>query len=773
MTGSQRHLQSRLRVAHRLLGVLTLLFLLLLFSPSPASAQGLGGSAELQYNTSETVTDAQKAASDQFRQNYNLRFNKKITPILSYGLYLRTSLTDSTDTDISQITRERSQRDVEPMLELLLQNPIYSLNTGYRRLESLQEQRPEGTSTKLTTGYFYSRLDIKPVDLPNLSLQYDRRSEADGQNTVDSLLTTYSAASSYIVAYKNINAGYNLRYSGKISETPLQVVNKNIDELLAGQYTLGYTKSFFSGRLRVSSSYRGDYTQNINEIFSTTGGTVLSRRLPLQGLYDTQQGTPAQPNVDTLNTVEPALIDADVAAGIPALNIGTIQFLNAGMQVSSVQTVSRLYIYVNRDVRTDSSLTQPANWRAYKNNANSSWQTLATVVSIQSVSVSPVDALNNIYRYELVFSSAQSAGFYKVINLETVAVPGSPGMDVFVTEIEAYGAEFIAAGSSLRRESVFFNQGLAFNAGLRALPKLELSFNYSVSRSDQGPHSILNSAGGLFQNIFSRTTSDAADPMISDVSRVYGISANWKTHPLLATVIRIQRNESFDNKETRDFASHNYSLSFSSAPLPTLDLNLLFSRSDNFSFDQKTGTNNSAQFSAGARLYRNVTMVMDTGYTQTESATTDLKTATLFLSTNLQARLTPKLSGNMVYRFNSSLSGSEAPASHEGHVSVSYRPGRLVNMSANLKMLTAGEDRTLQGAFSLDWRPLRALSLSGRFDLSSTLPEQASSFGFNSSLRWQIFRFMDAQLNYTYRVNEDPGHKTTAAFIGGRLNCSF
>lgn len=763
-------------VITKLFGILTLLFFLFIFRPQ-ASAEGFMGSAELQYRVTEAVTDEQKDLNNQFRQNYYLVLKNTITPILSYGLYLRTAITNDTDTNILQITKERSQRDVEPMIELLFQNPIYSLNLGYRHQERLNEERPAGGSNKLTIGYFYSRFDIKPLGLPGLSLQYDRKKEdillkvdsnkaGAGRLSQDSLITTYSATSSYRLTYKDINADYNLRYSRKVNETPLNVVNKNTDELLSGQYSLRYSKSFWSGRLKVTSSYRGDYNQAIKELFSTTGGTVMTEQTPLQGL--SAAGTSGLPNVGSLDIDETLKDDIRHIPAATPLNLGTTELLNIGIQLfSSVQPVSRLFIYVNEDVRTDSSLTAPANWKLYISSDNINWT--PALESIQSVTVSSFDTLHNIYRYELVFSPIQSS-YYKVLNLQTVNV--SRPTNVFVTEVEAYGTEEIPVESSLTKQGVSFNQGLTFNAGLRLLPRLGLSLNYNISRHDNNPSSILDAAGGLFQNIFSRAMSDTQAGHNIDVSRTYNFTADWKTHRLLTTVLRIQRTEYLNNKETSDVSSNNYSLSFSSAPLPTLDLNLTFSRTDYLKM-QKNSTSNSAKFSIGARLYKDVTMVMDAGYMQTESATAGHNAPSLFLSTNLQARLTPKLSGDLLYRYNSSNTGPSAFDSHDGHITVTYRPSRLVNMSGTLKLLTANKGRTLQGSFSLDWRPVRALSLSGRLEQSTRNPRPLDILRVNLSLTWHIFRFMDALLYYNYQISKEPAHKTVYTSIGGRLNCSL
>jgi len=168
-------------------------------------------------------------------------------------------------------------------------------------------------------------------------------------------------------------------------------------------------------------------------------GGVILKRTPLEGLHAHGTAPPPATNpYDNVLTPLPELVNYSFHKA-STVNIGTGLFHNIGIQASSSLYVDRLFIYVNKNVTSDTNLTKVANWKVYKSNSNTvgTW----TAVPISSVAVSVYDSLQNIYRYEIRFSSRQKAGFYKAVNMKTVNASGLA--DVFVTEIEAYGANAI------------------------------------------------------------------------------------------------------------------------------------------------------------------------------------------------------------------------------------------------------------------------------------------------------------------------------------------
>src|SRR4030042_5859080 len=117
------------------------------------------------------------------------------------------------------------------------------------------------------------------------------------------------------------------------------------------------------------------------------------------------------------------------------------------------------------------------------------------------------------------------ASYFKAINMETVNATGIT--DVLVTEIEAYGTDVVPQTGKLTDTHRFFTQGLNLNANLRAASNLSFSFGYFINRADQSPKSVIDSIGGIFTNIFSKTKSGQDEKLTSNVSKSYTAGSTW------------------------------------------------------------------------------------------------------------------------------------------------------------------------------------------------------------------------------------------------------
>jgi len=343
--------------------------------------------------------------------------------------------------------------------------------------------------------------------------------------------------------------------------------------------------------------------------------------------------------------------------------------------------------------------------------------------------------------------------------------------DVFVTEIEAYGTDLVQEGWSTDT-STFFTQGLNLNANVKAASNLSFSFGYYINRADTNPVSLLDSIGGIFTNIFSKTKSGEDDELTSNVSKSYNASATWTPYKLLTTTLRFSRSKAFDNKDNTDVSSNTYSLSFNSSPLPTLDTNLSLTRSDSYSFEEKQSTTDSYVLSVGSRLYRNVNMITDIGYTQLKSYTEDTSSSTSSIRGTLDAPLTKNLYGSLTYGFSWTSSDSSSYDSKDGSITITYRPGQFINLSGNFKVSDTGGDKSASEGLSMDWLPLPAIRLNISYQHTSTEPATSVTDSLSGYGIWYITKFMEVQLTSTY--NRQANEEETESFnIGGNLTCRF
>ncbi len=585
-----------------------------LFYFSLAYAEGPSGLLNLNYTDTKQFEDGKKTgSSDNFFQNYYFRLDKSITPIISYQLNIRSTFLNSSMTDAQGDTTKSYQRAIEPDLEIFLRNPVYTLDAGYRRLEqwSTANLSDEG---RRTTDYYYSRFTVTPGALPSVSLQFDRQKDYDhlSVSKLDTTDTKYSVNSWYDLLYRDVKFSYNATYTRDETETPLAVVSKTTSDNFNGSYNFNYNKSLMGGMINMLAGYQGNYFRNKTVEFAAQSGSVSLERTPSLGMYG--PGTQLQPDVDTLTstaTLSDNIYNVPATTAAGTINIGQNgkKFNNIGIQLfSSARPVDTIFIYVNKDATSDTNLTSVGNWKAFRSDFNlpSTW----TEITIQSVTLSVYDPLNNVFRYEIKLSAPLNNLYFKVVNMEIASVS-----DVFVTEIEAFGTDVVPGSGKTTDISTFFAQGINLTASIRPMPRLTFALNYFLNRSDQDPASIFRSIAGAFSNIFTKSIKGNGDILSSNVTRTFGLSSTWLTHRLLTTTVRFDRNQAFDNKNETDIRSDTYQLAFHSSPLPTLDTNLSFIRTYTYNFDRKNSLNSLYLLTVGSRLYRGVNMITDIGYT--------------------------------------------------------------------------------------------------------------------------------------------------------------
>lgn len=748
---------------------------------SYAFADGPSAWLNLNYTETKQYEDGERTqTTDSLFQNYYFRFNKSVTPMISYQLYLRANLNNSHTTDAEGDTTDTYQRAIEPALDLLLHGPVYKLDIGTRRLEQWSTANLQDSGRR-TTEFYYSRLHITPYELPSASLEFNREKVYDYLSPRDTDITTnrYRGSSWYDLLYKGFKLSYTLTYTHDETKTPLDTISKTIRDDFNALYSIGYSTSFWGNSLATSLGYQGNYVRNRNEQHATETGDVPFERASAFGMYGL--GTQIEPEIDELISVislNDDILDVPASSSSGTINIGQngSRFHNIGIQLfSSERPVDTLYIYVNRDVTSDMNLININNWRIYRSDFNqpNTW----TEVSIQSVTVSVFSTVNNVYRYEIRFITPQNGLFFRAINMDTASVN-----DVLVTEIEAFGTDFIPRSGKIIDTSTFFTHGINFNLNARPLRVLTVSLNYFLNRTDQNPDSELDSISGAFKSIFTKTIDENGPDLRSNITRSYGVSTIWLTHRLLTTTARYQRNESFDNMDETDLKTDTYSLTLNSTPLPTLDTNLSFIRTYSYSFGEKQSIGNLYLLTIGSRLHRDVNIITDIGYTKTKmyaiedisdttGETEDTDTSTRYIRGMLDARLTNKLSANLTYGLTT-ISGESSSDSTDGNFIVTYRPGRFISFSANLRFMDTDGDTTISEGILFDWLFLPTLRINANYQHSREEPGPRTTHLVNGYFLWYITKFLDFQFTYSYSREEEDIDKDTYTF-GGNLTCRF
>lgn len=735
---------------------------LCLWTPSWAA---LSGRATVTYGTIETSEDGEEVMSSRrLNQNYTLSFTKPVTPFLRYNIGLQTTISDRTTTT-EGVIRKRFQRTIAPSLDLNLANPYYDFYTGYVRREQWSTASLEDES-RLTSDSYYANLELHRRSwYPDLLLEFSRAHTYDHLpvRNRDTTSTSYSASTSRAFNLEDFRTFYSLNYNRSEADTPLSQVNKTVSDNYSVSYSASYSRSFWKNRATLSARYNGIYLRVKTDSSVSESGDIVFERATLEGLHAV--GSALEPDVEVLGS-ESALIDGDTDAGISAINLGTEQFHNIGLRLVSItQSVDRVYVYVDRDVGLDAALSSAANWRAFRSNSNIEGATWAEV-SILSVSISEFDTINQRFRYEIIFASAQQGPFFKVVNLETVNAPGLT--DVLVTEIEALGMETVPETGILTTESESMTQGVRLSMLIRPAERWSFDVNASVDRTDSEPDSILGSVGGTFANMGSKSIGGDGE-QASTVRRAFGAGANWKALAHLETSLRFQRSEFFDNHGAIDTSVNSYSLSLFSSPIPTVDARFSADRTESYNFSEKKSTTHSFLFSAGTKFYPGLNMLTDASYTVSKSEETGVETTAKSLGGHLDARLTQELFSTLIYNLSWSDSEDASSRTRQASVSASYRPAKFVNLAGSFSVLDTDDMTRTSEAVTVNWLAAPVLRLNASYARTETHPGTDSDT-VTTSAYWSVSRSLNVRVAYSYSRNEresvTTSHAVTATVSG-------
>ncbi|NOZ68325.1 MAG: hypothetical protein GXP46_03580, partial [Deferribacteres bacterium] len=311
---------------------------------------------------------------------------------------------------------------------------------------------------------------------------------------------------------------------------------------------------------------------------------------------------------------------------------------------------------------------------------------------------------------------------------------------------EAYGTD---STDSLTTESEYFSQGLNFSASARPVDKLLFSVTYSITRTDQNPDSVPASVSGMFSNIFNKSASGEKDDFSCNIQRNYSAGATWMAHKLLTTSLGVQRNETFNDTGTTDIDYNTYSLSFSSSPVPAVDATLSLIRSDRFDSGERSSTDNTVLLSVGSRLYRYINMITDMGYTLTDSFESDTQSSSRFINGSLDVDFTRRVTGTFTYGFFSSRADGSSSDSKKGAAVITYRPGRLVNLSGRFEVSDSDGDTVTTEGVTVNLYPLPVIQVNMDFR-HDNFSGSGTRDRLGSSVTWVVTKFIRARMNYNY-----------------------
>lgn len=277
----------------------------------------------------------------RFSQLYQLDIGRFIYPnvFLNFGGYFEQDDTESTVKTASfpEITSENKETTRRPYVELNLHNPLYKTGLAYRKRET-ETDGSSRTAETVSVDEYNANLNWRPVNLPLLTVNYQRIELEDDPLTFDATRDTLNLVSKYTYKDFYFQYSYNsLDSTDHIEESGSLSVNHN------GSVRFNKGFDYKDNRFDVQASAK--YIYNTIEF---TGANADSASV------DTPAANPGSPFYIANDITPTGNIDSDFVDDSPLndINIGSgggFNPVSIGLHFSSPTDVDTIYIQLNAD----------------------------------------------------------------------------------------------------------------------------------------------------------------------------------------------------------------------------------------------------------------------------------------------------------------------------------------------------------------------------------------------------------------------------------------
>lgn len=703
------------------------ILIICLFAHRPASGEidlfleydYLNSSTESTDKASGEVT---KTDFSRFVQLYNLNISRNIYPNLNFrggGIFEL----ENSDTTTDGEKFDRDERTTRPFLELNLNTPLIKLGGGYRKTEIKSTQSFAPTERNFVDEY-NANLNYRPVDFPQLSVNYTHTNFYDSPETTDVVNELLSTDARY--DYKDIG----LQYLYTRNDTEDRKADFNT---LTQSHTgkMNYSKSFFDRRLGLNADYRINY---ISTDFSGTGSQTITLSRD-EGLFS--------PDDDAGLALEsrPALIDGNVVSST-GIDIGLggdeTKRISIGIDLGVPITVDTIFVWVDR--RLSTTVANSFAWEVYTSpdNTDTSIWTLRAIVS-----PAPFDSFNN--RFEISFPEVQTR-FIKVVT-RPLAIADAPDAsdfpNIFITEVE--GRITVQGAEAERLTSLDHSVNLRARWTITQETSLGYTFYYRDSEADPGDITRTTLSNGL------------------DLTHIF--------NKVFTGTVRVLRSDSKRGVvKTTDTAS---SASLRATYLPTLSQTLTLSVSRQKE-DGSRARANSVFLRTNAELYKGWGAFLDAGYTWgTSFEDVDSTITFMRVGTNLVPHRRFTLDAS--YTASWSQEADEPTALRQtGSVQLFSLPFDTLSLSANISFSDEEDDsRTFQN-YSVNWSPFPQGTLQLSLLYNETLStEGQESRSFGPRVIWRLARRAELTVIYTISETESEDTLTESKNLSANLRIAL
>ncbi len=695
---------SEMRI-HRgltVLGTVVLVALLPLYGHAYLNAR-----VDINYRDTTSLIGGAETSRESFDQLYTLTVSKRITNTIAFTGDVRVLITE--------VDGKRNESSY-PFLSLSFTPPaMYRLQFSYNRNESMPSE-----GDRLTTTFMNASFTIPATEWPSLAIAYNRSTVQDYNtprelDTEDSTITVNSSYD-FTLLDTETTLSYSFRYyqmENKVSSTKTEFPYHTV--------TANFNRTFFSKRLRMGANIGYSYYETSTE--SLAGATRFEDEVePAQGLAEFN---PPDPTSVTLSQ-EPELIDNNRNTPVtPEINLNDAGW-NIGVGFATAESIHAIYLYINTTATEESNIAgglYSFGWKLYTSSDNSVWTDMGYITP----------SYNSIYnRFEFSFTET-SARYFKVVN-----TLGAGTDAIRVTEIEGIGYRLTTPKTTLKGTETrqFGGVNFTYIYSDRLTLGARLRYDHTLREGD-------------IENEYTTTS--------------YGFNARYVIIPVYLILSGDYTTSSVDVVNGSDTEINTYSLVASSSPLPTINTNVGFRRTESLIDGETTTTTDIFSTNASMRVYRGVNLTLGGSLSYIENPQSGVDTDSRTFSWNLKlvpwSYLTLIYDGSVVYSVTDSVTtGRSSSTSQTQYLTMSFVPTRAIYVGSRINI-----EPTQAQNYNIIWTPTSKFRLS--LDYNSNPSSDTESVG--TGISWYpVRRFsISADYNKTWKGDDE----TETVFLRGSL----
>jgi len=680
--------------------------LLLVLSCVSSWASDLGGRAILSYQDSR----AGDAAFSEFKQDYQLRFQRTVAPPFQYIFTLQWQDT------IGKVEAGNSRFDLrtkvfQPGLEFVINVAPFEFRTNLEFKRTDYDPDPGEDHTQDDTRFF-SRLHWRPENLPSVLFQLDQRTSKDPTVSLDTNETQFNTLAEYKV--EPFRFLYRFQYD-KFDNKAIHFTKEETDH----QGEVDYRQGFLDNRLTFSANYLVDYRSVTDKARGDVPVTIPVLLKPVRGLYSLDD-TPLDAT-DHPMAVNPLLIDG--LLGVPAgINIGSpggVPSNNIGIDLGRPQTADHVVLTVRNGRMEPVPIGGPVSWDMYASADGVRW----TLVAAGAPTV--FNAV--LSQYEIRFPPTASQ-FFKVVNV------GVNTVDAQVTEMELVADTTFLPGSDLNGK--FLSQTGNVTAEGKPVKGVTLTYNaYIRAIRDEPP----------------------GRPEFTSDDWTQAVSAFLEPARFFNFTLRYDKRQQ-DQNIGDDQGSDLYSATANFFYLQNLYQSLIATRGTQQVNGVDRSLSETLAFRNNAKLYATWEVNFDLGYARDwnyqfadNTTRTDRYAVNLRSLAQLTRRLLWTVEGNANWVTTEFSGGESKTRDARGWTEFFYRPGREIDLTARVGYVTGTVQSGPTQRYKVNWYPFPdgAVQLNGTYeydrdDAAGNLLERWTALA-----RWNLNRYTTLELNYT------------------------